>query len=181
MPQTTRREALVAIAAASAAPALDAQQHQHAPETPVPATPYRFKALTDEQLEALKKLVDLIIPPTDTPGAVDAGVPEYIDRRMAVSAPLAENIRKGLTGLDSESQQKFGASFLSLNAGQAAELLTPLSQFPLAENGRFFRLIKDMTVDGYYTSRAGLVEELGWHGNTYLSEFKGCTHPEHQS
>jgi hypothetical protein len=41
-------------------------------------------------------------------------------------------------------------------------------------------LIKDLTIDGYYSSLEGLVGELGWKGNTYLPEFKGCTHPEHQ-
>jgi Gluconate 2-dehydrogenase subunit 3 len=56
-----------------------------------------------------------------------------------------------------------------------------MSNAPDTDRGRFFRLIKDLTIDGYYSSRSGLVEELGWHGNTFLSEFKGCTHPEHQS
>ena len=31
---------------------------------------------------------------------------------------------------------------------------------------RFFRLVKNLTADGYYTSRAGLLEELGYTGNT---------------
>ena len=54
------------------------------------------------------------------------------------------------------------------------ELLTAREQDP------FFRSVKDMTVDAYYTSKEGLADELGWHGNTFLPEFKGCTHPEHQ-
>jgi hypothetical protein len=36
-------------------------------------------------------------------------------------------------------------------------------------------------VDGYYSSKERQADELGWHGNTFLTEFKGCTHPEHQS
>jgi hypothetical protein len=38
-----------------------------------------------------------------------------------------------------------------------------------------------MTIDGYYTSEIGIKKELQYKGNTYLKEFKGCTHPEHQS
>jgi hypothetical protein len=38
-----------------------------------------------------------------------------------------------------------------------------------------------MTIDGYYTSEIGIKQELKYKGNTYLKEFKGCTHPEHQS
>jgi hypothetical protein len=43
----------------------------------------------------------------------------------------------------------------------------------------FFRMIKSMTADGYYTSQAGLVQELGYKGNTVLAAFPGCDHPEH--
>jgi hypothetical protein len=44
---------------------------------------------------------------------------------------------------------------------------------------RLFRLIKNLTADGYYTSRAGLLEELGYSGNTALARFPSCTVPEH--
>jgi gluconate 2-dehydrogenase gamma chain len=43
---------------------------------------------------------------------------------------------------------------------------------------RFFRLIKNLTADGYYTSRIGLVEELGYAGNTALGRFPACPVPE---
>ena len=43
----------------------------------------------------------------------------------------------------------------------------------------FFRLIKNLTADGYYTSRVGLLEELGYTGNKYLPGFPQCTVPEH--
>ncbi len=47
------------------------------------------------------------------------------------------------------------------------------------ERQAHFKLLKDMTVDYYYSTEAGLVTELGYKGNTYLSDFPGCTHPEH--
>ena len=43
----------------------------------------------------------------------------------------------------------------------------------------FFRLLKNLTADGYYTSRVGLIDELGYKGNTALSQFPSCTVPEH--
>ena len=33
----------------------------------------------------------------------------------------------------------------------------------------FFRLLKNLTADGYYTSRVGLLDELGYKGNTRSS------------
>lgn len=130
--------------------------------------------LTATELESLKALVDAIIPRTDTPGASDAGVPAYIDRRLAANPQLVERFRSGLTALESDAQTRFGTAFSALTPQQQIELLKPRGDDP------FFRMVKDMTVDGYYTSREGLAGELGWHGNTFLSEFKGCTHPEHQ-
>jgi hypothetical protein len=44
---------------------------------------------------------------------------------------------------------------------------------------RFFRLIKNLTADGYYTSRVGLLQELGYAGNTALARFPSCAVPEH--
>ncbi len=43
-----------------------------------------------------------------------------------------------------------------------------------------YRLIKEITVRAYYTSRAGLVDALEYKGNAYLTEFPGCTHAEHR-
>ena len=43
---------------------------------------------------------------------------------------------------------------------------------------RFFRLVKNLTADGYYTSRVGLLEELGYAGNTALAKFPACSVPE---
>ncbi len=101
----------------------------------------------------MAELVDRIIPRTDTPGASDAHVPEFIDRKLSMDAALKERFLGGLRAFDGIFD----------------------------ENVPFCKLLKDMTIDGYYTSKEGLTQELGWHGNTYVADFKGCTHPEHQS
>jgi hypothetical protein len=44
----------------------------------------------------------------------------------------------------------------------------------------FFSAIKSMTIMGYYTSEPGMRQELGDDGTMFFTEFKGCTHPEHQ-
>jgi gluconate 2-dehydrogenase gamma chain len=154
----TRREVLVSIAALAAPPAVEAQ----------------IAFLTAPELDCLKALVDAIIPRTDTPGASDAGVPAMIDHRLAASPPLAERFRAGMKAVDGDAQSRFGAVFSALTPQQQVALLTPREVDP------FFRMVKDMTVDAYYASKEGLSAELGWHGNTFLPEFKGCTHPEHQ-
>jgi hypothetical protein len=44
-----------------------------------------------------------------------------------------------------------------------------------------YRLIKEMTVHAFYTSRVGLVDVLEYKGLAYLTEFPGCNHPEHHT
>jgi hypothetical protein len=44
---------------------------------------------------------------------------------------------------------------------------------------RFFRLVKNLTADGYYTSRVGLLDELGYRGNRALAQFPPCSVAEH--
>jgi hypothetical protein len=120
------------------------------------------------ELTLLRDLADTIIPRTDTPGAADAKVELHINRAMK-SRPVAEvaAFRRGLKAV--VAGLKRGKSYTAL--------LTELS----AAKSPFFKQLKDLTIDGYYTSKEGLAGELGWHGYTAQAEFKGCTHKEHQS
>jgi hypothetical protein len=171
--QPTRREVLVTIAALTAPSQGQALQDQALQDQAQPAI------FTAAELESVKALVDTIIPRTDTPGASDAGVPAAIDRRLATSPQLAERFRLGLQALDSDAHSRYGAAFSALTPQQRIDLLQPRAE-DRSGTAPFFNMVKGMTVDAYYTSKEGLAEELGWHGNTYLPEFKGCTHPEHQ-
>jgi hypothetical protein len=144
---STRRDLLKTIAAA-AVPA--AAQHEH-PDTSVPAA-YTTRVFSVDEMKKIATLVDLIIPRTDTPGASDAHVPEFIDRKLSLDAALKGRFLSGLRAFDGV----------------------------LTEENPFCVLLKNLTIDGYYTSKEGLTRELGWHGNTFLAEFKGCTHADHE-
>jgi gluconate 2-dehydrogenase gamma chain len=176
----TRREILKTAAAAMAAPAARAQ-HQHADAGLIEvAKPYVPEVLKPEQMQWVAKLVDLIIPRTDTPGASDAGVPAFIDRALNRDAEAKTQFLDGMTQLNDAARTKHGSAFGELSAEQQTAMLTSIEADASAPLGRFFRQVKDLTIDGYYTSKPGLTVELDWHANTFLSEFKGCTHPEHQ-
>src|SRR3954451_25257397 len=122
--QPTRRDALVTIAAIAAASSAEAQ------------TTFLSKA----ELDWLKVLVDTIIPRTDTPGASDAGVPAFIDRRLAANAALTEVFRSGMKSLDADAQARFGAGFPAISAEQQIVLLTSRQDEP------FFTTMKGLTV-----------------------------------
>lgn len=167
----SRREMLVSIAltgtAAGVAGAQTQTVHQHpghdetAGGAPATAKP---KLLNAAEFETLGELVEMIIPRSDTPGAKEAGAHLIIDNMLAGQRTRAAEFRKGL------------GPFVKLTNAKRLERLTALH----AGKDAFFRVLKDMTVDAYYSTREGLVTELGWSGYNALPEFKGCTHPEHQ-
>lgn len=160
-------------------------QQQESPASPVPsgsvykplATGTTPKAFTAEDLDLLGELVELIIPTTDTPGARAAGVHWYIDRVAEVVADLREDFSAGLAWLRQFSREQFGQPFHALTEGQQVELLTRASRLPQDSPGnRFFALVRRWTIDGYYKSEIGLLQELEWVGNEYLQTFPGCPH-----
>lgn len=157
-------------------------EHDHPGAVPpAPAGPYTAKFFTVPEMAVVSRVSDLIIPPTDTPGAVAAGVPKYIDGVVSANANHQKLYRDGIAFLDSEATAKFGKKFVEIGEDQQIVLLTPLSEAAFRGDTKgagesFFHAIKSMTADGYYTSYAGLVQELGYKGNTALASFPGCTH-----
>lgn len=190
----SRRDALkgIAVGVGASLPVLNsnalAQEHQHgqaAAKAPTAkaAAPKFFNA---DQIALIGTISELIIPTDDnSPGALAAEVPAFID--LMVSESPAETKKQwtdGLAAVDKMSQSKNGAAFNKASKEQQIALLTEISKNemkPSTAEEKFFKAIKNMTIDGYYTSKIGIHQELKYKGNTYLKEFKGCTHPEHQS
>jgi hypothetical protein len=161
-------------------------QHVHRPDTTSPALdrPYRPKFFSAAEFETLSRMAEAIIPATNTPGAIGAGVPRYIDVVVSANPEHKKRFREGLASIDKQSARRFKSKFAKLSEAQQIELLTPLSEAldagrKLNAPERFFELVKNMTADGYYTSRVGLVEELGYSGNTAMEKFPSCELPEH--
>jgi hypothetical protein len=166
-------------------PPKEVHQHTGPPERP-PAVPGRVKPgyFTEAEFEAVSRVAELIIPATDTPGAIEAGVPGYIDSVVGGNKELQAICRPGLSALEKECQRRHGKAFLALNAQEQVAILTPWSEASgkrqRSEIGpKFFRAMKNLTADGYYTSRIGLVEELQYKGNTVLDHFPESSLREH--
>jgi hypothetical protein len=175
----TRRELLKAIAVAPvAASAHQAHSDQKLVQITKRVAPQVFDA---ERFPLLTRLVDLIIPRSDTPGAADVGVQYQIDGAAAANPELRKRFERGLAALDSLARAGHGKAFLELAPSGQVAVLQAASGDARSDISQFFQLAKEMTIDGYYSTREGLEQELGWHGNTFLSSFPGCTHPEHQS
>jgi Gluconate 2-dehydrogenase subunit 3 len=187
---TTRREALKIIGAVGATCAFPFSanelygQHVHPgamapPKDVEPTAAFEPRFFLQMELPVIARIADLIIPPTETPGASAAGVPEYIDLVVSQNPKLQLMFREGLLGLDKAGQSRFaGSTFLKLTEPQQVEILTSLSE-ATGSDAAFFGALKGLTADGYYTSRAGLVQELGYNGNDYLAAFPEFRIAEH--
>ncbi len=122
----------------------------------------------------------LIIPATDTPGAGEARVNEYID--LILHDGEAEERRgflEGLGWLDGYALREHNSPFAKCSASQQVALLKSLDRAkgPELEPGaRFFRHIKRLTVEGYYTSKIGAAE-LNKDGQ--VPDTFACRHEEH--
>lgn len=171
----SRREILVGIAGATTLAATD-HAHTHAEQAETaPTGAYSPKVFTATELATVGALAETIIPRTQTPGALDAKVHELIDENLSTRKAQQANWRKGLADVSALSKRMFGKEYAALTAGDQAAVMVEL-----AAKNPFFQTLKDATCDAYYSTKEGLMTELGWDAAKPMPEFKGCTHPEHQ-
>jgi gluconate 2-dehydrogenase gamma chain len=166
-------------------------RHQSAePSAPAATGPYVPQFFKPEEYETVQILTEMIIPTDDQPGAREAQVARYLDFLVYSAAEFQPSLQdqwtQGLRQLDQVSTAKAGQPFRKLIPPEREKVLTEISlpeHDPQAHHPgfEFYRLVKEMTVEGFYTSRVGLIDVLGYQGLAYLNEFPGCTHPEHQS
>lgn len=143
-----------------------------------PASPSH---LTPTRTRVMAALAEVIIPETDTPGASEAGVTDFV--AALVDGWLDDDHRDrflaGLDTVDPAARERFGADFADCTAGQQSayvgELdaeLTRLREDPGASGSRhFFHDVKRFTITAYFTSEVGLAA-LGH--RTSFRTFEGC-------
>jgi gluconate 2-dehydrogenase gamma chain len=194
---SNRRTVLAMLAKAAAASQFPGfsrwafgQQHEHAASAaPPPRTvSYLPSYFSAPEYHTIEVLTGLIIPPDESPGALEAGVSEFIDFLAAHGEKeIQQPMRDGLKWLDSTSRKGYAASFTSLSPEQQSEILKGVAYrnntVPADTEGpTFFRLIRRYTVMGYYTSQVGL-KELDYPGLRLYSQSPACPHtddPEHR-
>jgi hypothetical protein len=170
---------------------MHARMHTDTPGPPAElnqSTAYTPQFFKPEEFRTVELLTEMIIPTDEKPGAREAQVANYIDFIVFSAAEFRPELQQqwiaGLQLLDSASRTKYGESFNTLSSAQREALLTEMSS-PEGNaqtnhpGYNFYRLVKEMTVEGFYSSRIGLMDVLEYKGLTYLSSFPGCTHPEH--
>ena len=128
------------------------------------------RALTPAQYRAVAAAAEHILPRTDTPGATDARVADFIDVMLAgwYSTEDRDRFIAGLAELDARARRAYRRAFVDGRSEQRTALLvifdgevSALRQVDSRAAGEhWFAMLKYLTVWGYYTSRVGMTEEL---------------------
>jgi gluconate 2-dehydrogenase gamma chain len=133
------------------------------------------------QFKTLQSLCEAILPAdADSGGAMEAGAPEFIDLLTSENQEYRAKLGGGLKWLDSICTSRYGKAYLECAPQQQTEILDLISfrknadqDASLSSPVEFFSLLRNMTADGFFTSKIG-IKYLGYKGNTYLTEFPGC-------
>ena len=145
-----------------------------------PPPGYKVRTLTSHLNETVIAMAEQIIPATDTPGAKDARVNEFIDVILTEWATPEERAHfiAGLEDIDKHSQKLFGKNFVDASSDQQLSQLRAIDDVTLAGRvarahhgnhveppdqqlkGDFWEVFKRITVHGYYTSEIGFSQEL---------------------
>jgi hypothetical protein len=147
---------------------------------------YRPQFFTAAEYAMVERLTEIIIPSDETPGAQEAGVAEFIDFMVASDPEPQYPFRMGLAWLNARAEEVQGKRFVELTAEQQTSLLEPLGFKDKARPGeetgvQFFRLMREFTVTGFYTSEIGF-KELDNPALKFYAESPECPHkgdPEH--
>ena len=178
-PEVTRRDLLRITLTTLGANVVSAEAAQHVHRTVADvkkAGAYKPKFFNDHEYQTLTKLADLIIPADErSPGALAGGAPEFIDFLCSQSPELAAIYTGGIAWLDHQMQKSYSANFLAATPEQQTAMLDLIAyrtnnSVELGPGIQFFNWVRNMTVDAFYTSKAGM-DDLGYMGNSAMSEF----------
>ncbi len=163
------------VAATSAIARLMASENEHMMFGPSITEP-QAKLFSSEQRLLVAAISETILPATETPGAIDAGVPVFIENMVSgwLSAEERRVFLEGLQTVISLSTQKYKQSFLSLNESDKVAILeqlekqaedSPWYEFgnvmrDFVEGAPFICQIKELTIFGFFSSEIGAKEVL---------------------
>jgi hypothetical protein len=142
--------------------------------------------LTEDQAGLVSAIAEVIIPKTDTPGAIEAGVPSFIDLLLkdVFNKDDKEKFISGLNAFNDEAKKSAGSSFAELDANKQVEFFKSIHD-PAVEGYKkgeikerpFVLSMKELTCLGFFTSEPGATQVLqyspvpgAYHGCVPLAE-----------
>ncbi len=115
-----------------------------------------------------------ILPRSETPGALDVGVPVFIDLMVGEFMTPEERpvFTTGLAEVDAASVTAHRKAFTALTAAEQDALLKQIAVAAQAREKTFFHQLRELTLLGYFTS-----EQIGkhvTHWDPVPGVYRGC-------
>jgi gluconate 2-dehydrogenase gamma chain len=139
---------------------------------------------TKEQATLVTQVAGIIIPKTETPGAIEVGVPAFIEQivRDCYTDEEKERFMSGLTSFDNAAKEKHGDSFNELKEEAQVSFTYDVHNTSIAESKSenkpkdykrpFILMIKELTMVGFFTSQAGAEQVLQY--QAVPGKYNGC-------
>ena len=145
---------------------------------------------SSEQSVLIETLAEIIIPKTDTPGAKEAGVPQFMDTLIAnvYTQEQQEKFIADLIAFDADAKAILGNSFIECSAEEQLQHFekhhtkaindatgggpTGWWNAGTGSDKPFVLKVKELVLVGYFTSEPGATQVLQY--NPVPGPFKGC-------
>lgn len=131
--------------------------------------------LSVEQGQIVTRIADILIPTTDTPGAVDALVPQFVD--LAAKLLLSEEEQKqteaGFSALNDACKKMNGKAFLDCSEEEQFNFLKEEEKVAMESDGpTLFGGLKQIIYQGFFNSEIGCTEVLKY--DPVPGNYDGC-------
>jgi gluconate 2-dehydrogenase gamma chain len=150
--------------------------------TPKPSINWKPTFFSEEQGLAVSTISEIILPKTETAGAIEVGVPSFIDELVNACYSPEEQIMftEAYKAFNAEAKAGYGKDFNALSAKDQEAFVYKAHEDAIQaqRSGKhsvtrpFVMQIKELTMLGYFSSQVGATEVLQY--QAVPGEYKGC-------
>lgn len=141
---------------------------------------YKPAFFNEDQARLVSELSDIIMPKTDTLGAKEVGVPNFIDKMLNECYKKEDQDRflAGLASFDEEAKKAHGDIFIYLKPEEQLVFVKKYNEDSVKASKEkpgpksFFLMAKELTLMGYFTSEVGATKVLQY--EAVPGAYKGC-------
>lgn len=148
------------------------------------------KFFSAEEFPSIEAMINTMLPKTDTPGAVELGVPKFVDLVLAdyTEDEDRQKLQKGLSAWLNEISSTKGSTYAELSAEDQLQLLNELDasskktakelenldldKEEKEERAPWWLDLKSMVIGGYYSSEYVGMEVLAY--DPVPGAYQGC-------
>jgi hypothetical protein len=146
-----------------------------------PTLNYKPVFFNEDQARLISEVAEIILPKTDTPGAKEVGVPNFIDMLIndCYKSEDQKEFVEGLAKFDEEAKKSSGDGFIYMSADKQKEYVKKIHADAVEARKKdpkaprpFILKLKELTMLGFFTSEPGATQVLQY--NQVPGAYHGC-------